>query len=587
MLSVSLDAYSVCSAFLRDNSSIFSADELNLISGWIRSRNLRGLASITGHNGITKKDSEKIKVVMQIEAFFKKNADFADPFVTAYAALSSFDRAERLCRITNRRLDHFYTHRDRLDPDMRLVVSRAESFIRRILGNYDDFLCEVPNLLRVTSGATASLSRRNALPPLRLGHEVNCYPGSVPYIHAAAEFFGYAIRMRPITWNRVEFVPKNWKTDRGIACEAEGSLPFQLAFDTYAKRKLKAYAGVDLSDQSVNQRHAHLGSTTQKFATIDLSMASDTLSINTVAWLLPSEWFDYLSAHRATQYRREGGSYGTYAKFSSMGNGATFALETLIFLALVRACGCEEGVVYGDDITIASEHSALLLRALKFFGFVPNISKSYIAGPFRESCGAHYWMGDDVTPFYVRSTKESDLPNMAHNVNGLAAICKPSGELQDLLLACVKQYKLPLVPFSEDTTSGVHVHPYHAYRHRIIKVDKKKGRPTGTLSFYGFYQKSKKVRVDDSRSLFLWHLRANNMPRSKLMPVLRDRESSIALAARKRFLIIGEDQQHVDYLDASGYTIASPKFGRRRRRWIIPAMGLPTSLFDWSEHVTA
>jgi hypothetical protein len=97
-------------------------------------------------------------------------------------------------------------------------------------------------------------------------------------------------------------VPKNWKTFRTIACEPDGALPFQLAFDTFAKRRLRA-RGINLSDQSRNQLLAKEGSINGSLATIDLSSASDTVAFNTVALLFPTEWFDVLNAFRSTHWR--------------------------------------------------------------------------------------------------------------------------------------------------------------------------------------------------------------------------------------------------------------------------------------------
>jgi hypothetical protein len=47
---------------------------------------------------------------------------------------------------------------------------------------------------------------------------------------------------------------------------------------------------------------------------------------------------------------------------------------------------------------------------LESAGFVVNLTKSYSAGPFRESCGGDYWNGYDITPFYARSlATDSDI----------------------------------------------------------------------------------------------------------------------------------------------------------------------------------
>jgi len=92
-----------------------------------------------------------------------------------------------------------------------------------------------------------------------------------------------------------------------------------------------------------------------------------------------------------------------------MGNGFTFELETLIFYAIVKAAQQLEepgyySLVYGDDIICYDRHYASVVSALELFGFVINEDKSFYGEdqPIRESCGKHYYMGLDITPFFVR-----------------------------------------------------------------------------------------------------------------------------------------------------------------------------------------
>jgi len=98
-----------------------------------------------------------------------------------------------------------------------------------------------------------------------------------------------------------------------------------------------------------------------------------------------------------------------YELFSSMGNGFTFELESLVFFCLASSvCAVleipEDVTVYGDDIILPTEAVSLLSEVLSFCGFEFNSAKSFwsTSGPlFRESCGRHYLDGIDVTPFYV------------------------------------------------------------------------------------------------------------------------------------------------------------------------------------------
>lgn len=581
-----LDLFDLCRNFLLDNTNWLPEKEGALVLGLIRARDHASLSKLASDPRVNVTSARSRKFYLQVEAFFKKCEDLRDEDVTRPAAISSFERGERICRIANKRLDYYYVHPDRLDPELLLLVERAARFIERALGDFETFMNSIPQFIKITSGATATTPRKQSVPSMKLSRTIDCCPGTVPYARALADHYGLSglAKFRPIPWNRVEFVPKNWKTDRTIACEPTGSLPFQLAFDGYVKRRLVKY-GVDLSDQSRNQRHAKEGSLSDQICTVDLSMASDTVAYNTVAWLLPRPWFDYLRAHRSSCYHHPvDGSVQKYAKFSSMGNGATFALETLIFLSFVRAAGCDYGLVYGDDITIHRDHVDNLFKLLRFFGFVPNVEKSFTSGPFRESCGEHYHNGISVTPFYVRTTAGWNKPAMCHNVNGLAAISE-HGELWNYLGDFVTRNRLPLVPVSSDTLSGVHLHPHHAYRKKLISRTKRNGVVCrgGSLSARCLVLKGRTHHIYDSRSCLLWHMRANpsNVNMDDFSPLLVRKRLWVGPSNLKAFL-------HSVYAltSTSGYTSSTGKFTVRWMTWHPPGcLGVPGYLYGFSDFI--
>jgi hypothetical protein len=158
--------------------------------------------------------------------------------------------------------------------------------------------------------------------------------------------------------------------------------------------------------QSYHKLLARLGSLFGNLATIDLSNASDTVCINLVKLLLPSAWFEALFALRSP-HTFIAGHWAKLEKFSSMGNGFTFELESLIFWALDKTVSYFSSIssvvsVYGDDIIVHTDIAHDLVYVLSVFGFTTNPDKSFIDGPFRESCGGHYHNGSDITPFYIR-----------------------------------------------------------------------------------------------------------------------------------------------------------------------------------------
>ena len=140
-------------------------------------------------------------------------------------------------------------------------------------------------------------------------------------------------------------------------------------------------------------------------ATIDLSNASDTVAYQLVKLVLPPDWFELLISLRAP-FTDMDGKRVRLEKFSSMGNGFTFALETLLFWTLCDTVSNGEAQVlrvFGDDIIVDTAHAKACVKALEFFGFTPNAKKTFLEGPFRESCGGDYFNGVSVRAVYVKN----------------------------------------------------------------------------------------------------------------------------------------------------------------------------------------
>jgi len=214
-------------------------------------------------------------------------------------------------------------------------------------------------------------------------------------------------------------VPKKTDIDRCACKEPDVNMYLQKGVGNHIRRRLLRF-NVNLNDQSVNRGLAKQGSLTGDLATLDLSSASDTISIEAVRLLLPYEWFEYLNDIRSHSVSVDG-RYYRMEMFSSMGNGFTFELESLLFYALCRSVAYftnTPGIVsiYGDDIVIPSEIANDVGFVLGRFGFSLNEEKSYSSGPFRESCGGHYRCGEDVTPFYLKRKPErlTDLIRVAN-----------------------------------------------------------------------------------------------------------------------------------------------------------------------------
>ena len=218
-------------------------------------------------------------------------------------------------------------------------------------------------------------------------------------------------KIKIVPGNKVITVPKSAKTDRVIAIEPLMNMFVQKGIGSMLRRRLKR-VGIDLDSQTRNQELAKYASETDSLATIDLSSASDTICTGLVELLLPPDWVDALKLCRSPGGTLPSGDYIVYQKISSMGNGYTFDLESLIFWAL-SASVCDylnessrDLSVFGDDIIVPSACCKLLFEVLEHAGFTPNAQKSFVWGPFRESCGKHFFQGHDVTPFYIRKGVE-------------------------------------------------------------------------------------------------------------------------------------------------------------------------------------
>lgn len=219
--------------------------------------------------------------------------------------------------------------------------------------------------------------------------------------------------------NRIAFVPKNSKTDRSIAIEPSLNLYLQLGVDGFIRRRLKRW-DVDLDCQKKNQRLAKCGSNNwmaqDPLVTLDLAAASDTVSIRICRELLPSQWYHYLMEIRSPNGVLDGESL-EYQKISSMGNGYTFALESAIFAAITIATTTvvrgsidrDDYAIFGDDIICRRSVVDRVIEMLSICGFSVNPDKSFLTGPFRESCGADFLAGTPVRPVFLVESPTTTL----------------------------------------------------------------------------------------------------------------------------------------------------------------------------------
>ena len=231
----------------------------------------------------------------------------------------------------------------------------------------------------------------------------------------------FAVTPTIVGGNKVTFVRKNAKTDRSIAVEPHLNALVQHGCGKLI-RKLMQRHGLNLDSNSRNIELARLGSIDGSYSTLDLKAASDTIATSVVRDLLPPDWFSLLDACRSKRYKSvDGGdAWLFYHKFSSMGNGFTFELESLIFWAITRAA-CryhnvdEDVAVFGDDIVCPKLVSDTVISSLGQHGFTLNTEKSFTVGPFRESCGGDFFLGHPITRFQLKSSLSPRELVVLHN----------------------------------------------------------------------------------------------------------------------------------------------------------------------------
>ncbi len=345
----------------------------------------------------------------QALAFFRKRGDIDLGVDREAAALAKFREAEESCRVTNQCFRAWAQGRFQFRPCVEAVLHTARRKIAQVLGTAPSPRNIRP---RLGPGASTQVPKRNACLALKLEHTPACSTNLagvldryVSNIHVAEgapeEEVEFAVHH-----SRVAFVPKTAKIDRAICVEPQLNSMFQLGLGDHMARRLRR-VGIDIRDQSHNQRLARYGSTSGYFGTIDLSSASDTVALGLCQHLLPEDWYELICDLRSATCL-VAGEVITLEKVSSMGNGFTFPLETLVFWAIAQSvsdtCSQKWRVVkvYGDDIIAPSEACSEICDVLQALGFTPNWKKSFWEGGFRESCGADYLFGTSVRPVFVK-----------------------------------------------------------------------------------------------------------------------------------------------------------------------------------------
>lgn len=276
--------------------------------------------------------------------------------------------------------------------------------------------------------------------------------------------YGYRI----VAGNRLSYVPKTSEISRSTCTEPTLNMYLQKGIGYVLEKWLKERFKISLSSQpALNRRLAQKGSVDGSFGTIDLSSASDSISLLMLQEILPVELLNWLDLARSPTVIFPDGGVSELYMVSSMGNGFTFPLETLLFSTIVLACyrvlgikpkydsgGPANWAVYGDDIIVRKDAYDFVTRSLKLFGFTPNDHKSFNSGEFRESCGGDYFRGHDIRGVYCTSLKTgADVYSL---INRLIRWSARTGILVTQTMSLLKrQVEFLPIPYQDGDAEGI------------------------------------------------------------------------------------------------------------------------------------
>jgi len=223
---------------------------------------------------------------------------------------------------------------------------------------------------------------------------------------------------------RVVQVPKTLKAPRTISVEPSYMMLRQQSIAKPLMYLLESgylgFKSIRFADQSVNRDLARTGSVDGSLSTIDLSDASDLVSLDVVRLIFQTcpSFLQLLLDSRTSRAELPDASQISLKKFASMGSALCFPIEAMVFFTITLASLVHQSgrrpskkllgqlaakiAVYGDDIIVPTETADGVMEWLEAFGLRVNHNKSFTKGFFRESCGGDYYMGEDITPSYVR-----------------------------------------------------------------------------------------------------------------------------------------------------------------------------------------
>lgn len=390
-------------------------------------------------------------------SFLKKLVDLPLGLDVEAATFNKWISSENKCFKTNQRLYPFLAGKIHHLPSDR-AISRHLSGIRKIIKSWIGE--SPPREIELSFSKGSTLTERGQL--ATIAHKIRKSPSSTPqldnigYPHFVGTLWHHNMvdaGLTPLSVPGGEYftVPKTSLIRRSAELQPTLNLSLQLGIGKALRARLRANTGLTLLSgipakgpgwdlrraQAIHSEVACRASVDQSFCTIDLSSASDTISKVLVESLIPASWFrlmDGARTHRVLLPKERGGGYRYLEKFSSMGNGFTFELETIIFAAVACYVSRHEAYwgelgfdvfVYGDDIIVRDELYLKMKSILVFLGFELNTEKSFFGShPFRESCGGDFFNGVNVRCTNLEKHDNLSTSEVVSTVNQVKHLCE-------------------------------------------------------------------------------------------------------------------------------------------------------------------
>lgn len=329
---------------------------------------------------------------------------------------------------------------------------------------------------------------------------------------------------------KVTTVPKTAKGPRIIAMEPVYKQYVQQGILRLMRDELSKFPLLSMEigweTQEVNRHLAQIGSVSRSLATIDLSDASDRVSLQLVEALpFGSYLLSVIKAARSEFAQIPDGRRLALRKFASMGSSLCFPIETMVFYTIARMVCEEDGSyippsadgrklpsvrVYGDDIIVPCESARSVISRLEAYGLKVNTDKTYLDSKFRESCGADWYGGYDVSitrvrrhlPSHIRQTDALVSSIALHNLLFSRGLFGAASNVKERILSVDK--RVPDIPFGHPGLGLFSYGPPTAvrfntrlHRHEVRVMKTLLRVPKDRLEGYGALRKFFLMRGDE------------------------------------------------------------------------------------------